>query len=1002
MAFQHSHWGRGRGRVSKFPAALIILLAMLVLETSMLLAQGTSPSSSAPQKPEAEGKSSQTGTSSSARAIGANQLVGLPLNGRSYSQLATLQARVSGVLAGAGARGIGGGGLNIVDARSTSNNFLLDGTNIMNTDNQVPRSAAGVQLGSDTVLQVQVFSASYGADYGRGSGGVLNSITRSGSNEFHGTFFEYFRNSKLDARDFFDPSEPPPFKRNQFGFVLTGPARKDRTFLMGSFEAMRDRQASTDTSYFPDRESRAGIIMDPDGKVIKTILVHPEVKPYLALYPIANSVRLGGGIGENFGPQFFPTDEFFSTVRVDHQLSERDGLFVRYTFDAAASQTPLSSYLFLTLNNSRQQYVTLVGSHIFSLSVLDSFRLGYTRPVGTSQSLLGGDFQIPAHLYFVPGAPQLGQISVPGLSVFGPNQTTPTSNVMNSFQFANDMVVTKGDHTLKMGLDVHRYRWDIFNSQNKGANWSFNSLESFLQGGPDGTSLTVALPGSDNRKAFRQTVAGFYFQDEYQAGARLQFNLGLRYEFATIIKDRYGRTQFMPDPVRDPVVQAGPLFKNNPSLRGFSPRLGITWSPGSGGNTVLNAGFGIYYDQFLDYMVHHLQSSVPFYKIAVRTNFDSTSTFPRALAAALGAGSYRFTARVTDYLHMQNPMVLRYHFALQQQFPGGWRAQATYVGARGNHLPRTFEANQFPEPVSQPDGALFFPPNAGPINPAFSDIYILASDAQSFYNSLQLSASKSLSRGLSLQTNYTLSKSVDDASSHSTGAGQYGRMRALNRAPSDFDARHRLAFNYFYTLPQGSGQRWWNSGLLEQVFGSWRLGGILSFRTGIQFHPTANVRTPGYLFATDRPNLLPGRNNNPVKGVSEGCETVQAGQKLGTRELYFDPCVFSAPPPGTLGNVGCNTITGPSQFTMDLSLQKDFSLDSKRRLQFRGELFNLTNHPNFNRPAGGGGVAFLPATVLDPITGANRRVISRNSFAGRIAETATNPRQIQFALRLTF
>ncbi|MBI4458464.1 MAG: TonB-dependent receptor [Acidobacteria bacterium] len=1000
MAFQDSRRLTKAGRYAEVLSALLAVPLMLSLGAALLLAQGTSQpgSGSAPPNPATDGERSRE-DAASVRAIGQSQLVGLPLNGRSYSQLATLHAGVSGASAGAGARGIGGGSLNIVGARATSNNFLLDGTNIMNTDNQVPRSAAGVQLGSDTVLQVQVFSAGYGADYGRGSGGVLNSITRSGSNEFHGTLFEYFRNSKLDARDFFDPSEPPPFKRNQFGFVLTGPVRKERTFFMGSFEAMRDRQASTDTSYLPDRDSRTGIIRNSDGSIEKVVTVNPAVKPYLALFPIANSVQLGGGIGENFGPQFFPTDEDFLTVRLDHQLSERDGLFLRYTFDDAASQVPTATYLFLTLNNTRQQYLTLTTSHIFSLSVIDSFRLGYTRPVRSAESILVEP--IPTSLFFVPGAPQFGQISIPGLSVFGPSPTTPNSDIMNSFQFANDMVVTKRDHALKFGLDLHRYRWDVYSSQNQGATWSFNSLENFLLGGPEGTSLTVALPESDNRKAFRQTVTGLYLQDEVQVASRLQFNLGLRYEFATIIKDRYGRTQFMPDPARDPAVQTGPLFSRNPSLPGLSPRLGVTWSPGSGGNTVLGAGFGIYYDQFLDYTVQHLQNSVPFYRIAVRTNFDSSSTFPWALDAARGAGSYRFAARVADS-DMQNPVVLRYNFALQQQFPGGWRAQATYVGARGNHLPRTYEVNQFPQPVVRADGSLFFPPNAGPINPAFSEIHILASDAQSFYNSLQVSANKNLSRGLSLQANYTFSKSIDDVSSHSSGTGQFGRLRTQNRGPSDFDTRHRLAVNYFYSVPQGRGQSWWNSGLLAQMFGGWRVGGILSFRTGVQFHPTANVRTPGYLFATDRPNLLPGRSNNPIKGVSEGCETLEAGAKLGTREQYFDPCVFGVPAPGTMGNTGRNTITGPGQFTTDVSLQKDFSLDSKRRLQFRAELFNMTNHANFNRPAGGGGVAFLPATIQDPVTGENRRVIRRNSFTGRIAETSTNPRQIQFALRLSF
>ena len=890
----------------------------------------------------------------------------------------------------------------------------------MNTENRVPRSAAGVQLGSDAVLQVQVITNG-GAEYGRGSGGVLNSITRSGTPEFHGSFFEFFRNSKLDARKSFDGTEPPPFKRNQFGFTLTGPVLKDRTFFMGSFEAMRDRLTETKVDFFPDELARQGIITDAAGEVIRTVPVSPSVQPYLALYPpLPNSVPFGGGLRRNAAPLFLPTDENFFTIRLDHQISERDSLFTRYTFDDATSHSPQATFLFRTLNNSRQQYFTLVESHIFSPSVLNSFRIGYTRPVAARETL--SSIEIPPQLFFVPDAPQFGQIQIPGLAPFGPNRTTPEVNIMNTFQFADDVVVQRGAHALKLGFEVHRYRWDVFSSSRKGSHWSFNSLDSFLQGGPEGTTLEVALPGSDNRKAFRQTLANFYLQDGYTVSSRLQLNMGLRYGFATLIHDRDGKTVFLPDPVRDSEVQIGPFLKNNPSLRNFSPRLGISWSPGSSSNTVLRAGFGIYYDQLLEYVVDQRKNTAPFFNIAVRTNFcsapvcpdsdDPPTPFPHAVAAATGAeAGVPLQAQVLDYQNTTSPMVLRYNFSVQQQLPGGWRAQASYVGARGNHLFRSYEANLFPVPITRADGSLCFPPDeakvkdsdvnpaclpvpspaAGPVNPAFQGgINILSSDAQSFYNSLQLSANKSLGRGFSLRASYTFSKSVDDVSSHSGDSPQYGLLRTLDRGLSDFDIRHRLTINYFYALPLGSGQRWWDSGLLAHVFGGWRLGGIFRFRTGTPSTPEVNVRTTGYLFAATRPNLVPGQNNNPTVGVTAGCEGVEAGQKLGSPELYFDPCVYSVPPLGTLGNAGRNTLLAPSVLNMDVSLQREFLLDAKRRLQFRAEFFNLPNHPNFNGSTGG---------ALTVFSGASRR---RNSRAGSINRIIGTARQIQFALRFSF
>ena len=931
--------------------------------------------------------------------IGEAQLMGLPLNGRSYNQLATLQAGVTDTAGEQSSRGVGGGSLTVAGGRPTSNNFLLDGTNIMDTGNQVPRSAAGVQLGADAIYQVQVFSTNYGAEYGRGSGGTLNSITSAGTNQFHGTLFEYFRNSKLDARNFFDldplqpqvRSDPPPFKRNQFGFSLTGPLRRERTFFTASFEAMRDRLTKTDLTFFPDEQARLGF---PDQNGNPTVPVLPAVQPYLALYPLPNLGSIGGGIGRHAAPVFLPTSENYFTARVDHKISERDSLFGRYTFDGASSTDAQALFLFRSSTSSRQQYVTLVETHIFSLRTLNSLRLSYTRPVDFIDTL--SSIAIPRSLFFVPGAPQFGQIEIPGIPTFGPAFTTPESNTMNSFQLADDVVAQRGAHALKFGFEAHRYRWDVFNGFTKGGVWSFNSLQSFLQGGPEGTSLTAALPGSDNHKGFRQTLAAFYAQDSYRVSSRLQLNAGLRYEFATIISEKAGRLAFLPDPVHDTTLQIGPMLKDNPSLLNFSPRLGFNWSPASSGNTVLSGGFGIYYDPLLEYIIDLQKNSAPFYKRAISPNFDASTTFPDAVAAAaLIPFGTPFQVEVLDYRHMKIPMVLRYNFTVQQPLPGGWRAQAAYVGARGNRLLRGYEANLYPVPTRRADGSLFFPPNAGPINPAFGAISVTTSDAQSFYNSLQISAGKSAGRGISLQANYSYSKSVDDTSNFSSGTStvptrQYPFLRTLDRGLSEFDIRHRLSINYFYAVPLGRGQRRWNSGLLSHILGGWRVGGIVSLRTGTPFHPLVNVRTPGFLFAANRPNLLPGRSNNPTDGVTAGCPEVEPGQKLGGPERYFDPCSFDKPAPGTLGNAGRDTIIGPSVFSMDVSFQKEFLLGGERRLQFRAEFFNLPNHTNFSAPPRGSTVLF---------SGVSARP---NPTAGRIVRTITTARQIQFALRVSF
>ncbi len=938
-----------------------------------------------PLRLEAEAKAAGEGAAAASTSgqINETQLAGLPLNGRSYTQLATLQSEVTDPFGGSASRGGGGGGLNVAGSRSTSNNFLLDGTNIMNTGNQVPQSAAGVQLGSDAIFQVQVFSGSYGPEYGRDSGGVLNSISRSGTPQLHGSLFEYFRNSKMDARNFFDPASPPPFKRNQFGFTVTGPARKDRTFFTGSFEAMRDRFTQTNIDFYPDILARQGIITDRAGNVIERVAVNPKVAPYLALYPLPNQPVLGNGIGQAAAPQFLPTNESFFAIRLDHTISKNDSIFGRYTFDDANSQAGDSSTLYNKLVQSRQQYLTLTGSHIFHGSLLGSYRAAFTRTAEVQSSI--AKLVVPRALFFVPDAINFGQISVPGLSTLGPSGNLTETNIMNTFQFGGDLLARTGAHNWKLGGEIHRYRWAPQSHSNSGGLWSFNSLDSFLTGGPGGTNLSVALPPSNNRKNHRQTLVGLYLQDGYKLASNLQLNLGIRYEFTTLIHDKDGRTSYMLDPVRDQEARVGAVVKDNPSLLNFSPRVGISWSPGGSKSTSVIGGFGIYHDQLLAYVLDGPKSSAPFYRTAVRQNFDSSAVFPDAVAAASGTP---FQARPLDYFHWKNPSVFRYNLAIQRQWKG-WRLQASYVGARGNHLYRSYEINLFPVPVAGANNSIFFPPNSGPINPAFGAIGLVSSDAQSFYNSLQVSAGKGIGKNFTSQVSYTLSKSVDDASGLSTNS-QYGALRTEERGLSDFDIRQRLVLNFFYTAPAGRGQRWLRSGAGAAVLGGWRVGSIVSVRSGTPSTLSVNVRTPGFLYAPARPNLIPGGNNNPIGGATAGCAGVDAGLPLPTPSLFFDPCQFSVPAPGTLGNLGRNTVEGPRVFSLDVSLQREFMVDSKRRLQFRAEFFNLPNHPNFR------GVTGAATTVF---TGATGR---RNPNAGRLTQPITTARQLQFALRFSF
>jgi hypothetical protein len=945
--------------------------------------QQSAPGEAAPQGQSA----SQAAPAADAGVISESQLVGLPLNGRSYSQLATLEGGVSDPFGG-GKQGGGSGGLTVAGGRGEWNSFLLDGTDINGANNQVPRSAAGGQLGADTTAQVQVFSTNFAAQYGRAAGGVLNAISRSGSNDLHGTFFHFLRNSKVDARNFFDSgAEPPPFKRNQFGGTVSGPLRRDRLFFMSGFEILKNRLTETYVSIVPDNDVRLGNIYPVD----------PRVKPYLSLFP-SPDVPLGGGLAENRAAVSLPADEYFFVTRIDQQVGDSDAWFFRYTFDDASTRVvEEGSPTFPTRSESRQQYLTFAQTHFFSPRLLNSLRLGYTRPVVRAET--DALQPVPESLYFVPGAPQFGRLNIPGITPFGPDPLLPSSKVMNSYQFSDDILWNRGKHSLQAGLQFIRFQWNVFDNASASGEWTFSGLEEFLtlekkqfdEGATDGTTdLRVALPGSSADRAFRQSLLGLYLQDSIRLLPNFTMNLGLRYEYTSLISDTRGRTVYLNDELRDTEPQVGPLMRRNPAVRNFAPRIGLSWSPGQDAKTLISAGFGIYFDQITEYMVDGKRNTPPFVTLVARTNFVPYTSFPNAVEAGSGAAALR-QVRIFEYQDPKTPTVYRYHLALQREVLPGLTARATYVGARGNHLVRRYESNLFAPPVTRADGRLFMPPNQGPLNPSFSSIDRSGSDSQSFYNSMLLSISRSPWNGFSVDASYTLAKAIDEGSTAGNFTRHYGLDHKLDRALAFFHVTHRFVLNYFYNLPVGRGQRWGSSGWLSHVVGNWRVGGIFNLRTGLAVDPFYRIATPGYIFVSSRPDLAPGVSNNPISGVT-ACQIADqpAGRPLGTRERYFDPCAFIPPEPGTIGNAGRNIIIGPLVSTLDLSLQKDFAIDSERSLQLRVEFFNLPNHTNFSEPGDDASTIFADAQG------------NYNAGGGQLSSTATNSRQIQFALRFSF
>src|SRR5713226_833346 len=386
------------------------------------------------------------------------QMRDLPLNGRSFQQLALLQPGVNAVTAG-GNDPVGGRTPKIAinGMRPELSSFLLDGTDINDVYNKTPGSVGGVLLGVEAVLEFQVLTNSYSAEFGRSAGGVINAVTRAGTNQYHGSLFEFLRNSDLDAKNFFDPaSQPiPPFKRNQFGGVIGGPIRKDRTFFFGSFESLIDRLGLTGVTSVPNLNARKGLL--PTGQ----ITVNQAMQPFLdTLFPPPNGRDLGGGVAQYLFTEPQPTNEYFTQGRIDHRFSASDSMFGRYTLDNGNVNRPptIKVPITNTKERSRNQYVTLEYRHVFSPALLNTLRLGFSR--SDHESVNQRTIDIPPQITWIPGQP-MGYLTISGVATedFG-DYRLPRLDRLNNYQFGDTFFLSHGKHAFRFGVDTQRIQFN--------------------------------------------------------------------------------------------------------------------------------------------------------------------------------------------------------------------------------------------------------------------------------------------------------------------------------------------------------------------------------------------------------------------------------------------------------------------------------------------------------------------------------------------------------------
>lgn len=899
----------------------------------------------------------------------------LPLNGRDVSQLILLQTEVTTARAKSH-KMITSNGLtfNIGGQRDTANVILLDGTDIIDARGAAG-GAGGALTGVETVREFRVLTDSYSAEYGKALGGVITAVTKSGTNEFHGTAFEFLRNNHLDARNFFDPSEVPQFKRNQFGGALGGPIRKDKTFFFGSYEGTRERLGMTLITNVPSADARRGIVGG------QNIGVNPAVKPYLDLYPAANGKDFGNGIAQNFYPFAQPTNEDFLTSRLDHQLSQNDSFFARYT-RSDSNKTTISSDRqpnFPELNAALDQFVTMEETHLFSAHLLNTLRVGFARTTPVQD-----EANPSTALPYVPGQP-IGTTTVGGLDAYlGANRNTPRLMLQNLFEYSDDVIRTVGRHSIKMGAKIQRYQQNTtFGDRQKG-NYFFRTMADFVAG--NAYQFQGATPDSSPQRSVRFITFGAYTQDDMQLTSRLALNLGVRYEVTTVPAETHGRFSSLRDAYRDASFTVGPPYEN-PGLLDFSPRIGLSWDPTGSGKTAIRAGGAIFYQPLplnALYFANVYSSVPPFVKVAtLAPAAGQVLPFPNAFSLVTAPGAAITFSAYTHQYKIAQPNAKRFNFNIQREVAGGIVLNAGYSGALGDHLQRLVNFNtRMPSIVN---GRITFNPADKRRNPNFADVRYFYTGTDSDYHALSLSARKRFSHGIQWQSSYTYGKSIDDGSSSTGGdypGGSTGDRSVdfptSDRGLSQFDIRHNFVFNLTYDLPFGTNKAVPVTGLANGILGGWQLSTIVSAASGMPENAMV-----------DRNLDWDADGNN----ITDGRVDIKPGQKvktLGTPDRWFDPSVFALPPRNTYGNTARGIITGPGVQTFDFALVKNTAvprISEAFNIQFRAELFNIFNRANFGQP---GNTIFTDAS--GNISGA----------AGIVGNTTTSSRQIQFGLKVQF
>lgn len=923
----------------------------------------------------------QTDSATVGNVVDSRKLMELPLNGRLFSQVALLVPTATTLPAGSLMARPERDAFTVAGLTNTANNYMIDGID----NNDISINIAAAKPSMDTIREYKIQSGTYSAEFGRGGGAQINVITKSGTNEFHGSIYHFLRNSALDAKNFFDRADEkiPPFNRNQYGATIGGPIQKDKTFFFVGYEGLRTRQAITKTALVPLAEMKRGdfssllqpnnllsaraiVIRDPlnnnapfPGNIIPVSRFDPSGFAIANLYPDPNRPQTGSNYLSS------PPDRLNwhqSSLRLDRILSEQDSIFGRVNFDRLRTwiafdpgTTTLPGYgkNSLTIANN----IGLVETHVFSPALVNEARLGYNyfqedQPNGNA------GFDATEQLLGIKGTSREPKVfaypsfTITGFTRVGDRTASPQNRRVHTYQAYDGLSWIRGNHSLKIGGEVRRVQNNFNHNTTRRGAFSFTGrytgtgLADVLLGLPSSTSLNRG----PSQRYFRSTSWNFFVQDDWKVSQRLNLNLGVRYEINT------------------PPVENGDLVSNfNPKTgkieiagkdipRGvlttdyndIAPRIGLAYNLTGDGRTILRSGYGVYSNSLVwTSILTGAASGYPFVESlqwnssTTRPDITMRDPFPAASAiSALSLFSQDREDRSSSYIQHVS-------FGIQRELFGNVLADVSYLGNKATKLAISRPINQ---PAPGPGTAA--QRNARRPFPQFGNLNQQQGSANSNYHSMIVRIERRLSNGLSFLSSYTLSKAIADQGSPDMLNNRRGR------GPAGIDNRHRWTFSYVYAIPFGRGQ----SSPAARILGGWQLSGVLTLRSGQPSTPS---------ISQDISNTASGNVPNLIGETRRADSDPRGG--------WWNPNAFALPTLYTIGNAGTGILVGPDFRNLNFSLNKNYEIGESKRVEFRAEFFNITNHPNFGQP--------------------NSQWDS--PLFGRVSE-ALDSRQIQFGLKLIF